>query len=364
MLTQQQNHTSQEEHMDLTTIIQVAIGIIFVWVILAVITSQIQDWIASIFKWRSSMLEDTIVQLLGDPALKDKVYAHPLIKGLYTNNGLRKPGGIPKDKFALVLFGEVMKSSTKAAAVKITDAVSETTGTTAENTVTVVQDANLNKAENTLTVVENTITDVENTFKKLKNKVSDLKGENKVPAELEKFVDTLDTLLIGIEEKADDATYSITEARKRVESWFDDSMERLGGAYRRRMQIVAIIAGITIAAALNVDTGAIMTTLWKDPVIRQAVVSQANQLQEPTTTQPGQQAPSAEEIAKNVESLSALSLPIGWSAKNVPTDAGGWAAKAAGILLSGMAAAQGAPYWFDLMRKLLTRNPPVPQQPA
>jgi hypothetical protein len=28
----------------------------------------------------------------------------------------------------------------------------------------------------------------------------------------------------------------------------------------------------------------------------------------------------------------------------------------AGILLNGMAAAQGAPYWFDLMRKLVSRN--------
>jgi len=349
--------------MDLTTIIQVAIGIIFVWVILAVITSQIQDWIASIFVWRASMLESSIKQLLGDPALKDKVYAHPLIQGLYTNDGKRKPAGIPKDKFALVLFGEVMSSSTIATKGKNLDTVSEETGTVAENTVTTVKDANLNKVENTLTVVENTITDVENTFKKLKNKVSDLKSEDNVPPELKKFVDTLDTLLIGIEEKKDDATYSITEARQRVESWFDDSMERLGGAYRRRMQIVAIIAGITIAAALNVDTGAIMTTLWKDPVLRQAVVAQASQVQEPTT-QPGQQSPTAEEIAKNVENLSALSLPVGWSAKNTPTDANGWVAKIIGILLSGMAAAQGAPYWFDLMRKLLTRNPPVPQQPS
>jgi hypothetical protein len=341
--------------MDLTTIIQVAIGMIFVWVILAVITSQIQEWVASIFSWRASMLEASIKQLLGDPALKDKVYAHPLIQGLYTNNGKRKPAGIPKDKFALVLFGEVMSSSTIATDGQSMDTVSEETGTVAENTVTTVTDANINNVENTLTTVENTITDVENTFKKLKNKVSDLKGENRVPPELKKFINTLDTLLIGIEEKKDDATYTIIEAQKRVESWFDDSMERLGGAYRRRMQIVALIAGITIAAVLNVDTGAIMNTLWKDPVLRQAVVTQASQLQE-SQIQSGETPPSAEDIAKNVEKLNVLSLPIGWSAKNVPADVNGWAAKIVGILLSGMAAAQGAPYWFDLMRKLLSRG--------
>ncbi len=304
--------------MDLTVIIQVAIGIIFVWVILAVITSQIQEWIASGLAWRASMLENAIEQMLGNPEVKNKLYNHPLIQGLYSSNGKRKPGGIPQDKFAMVLFEEVINSGI-------------------------------------------TVADAKNTFDNLKKSVSALKSKGEGSA-LTNFANSLDTLLIGIEEKADDATHSITEARVRVESWFNDSMERLGGAYRRRMQIVGIIVGIAVAATLNVDTGAIMNTLWRDPVLRQAIVTQASQVKE-TDVQSGQ-TPSIEEIAKNAEKLNVLSLPIGWSSKNIPTDANGWVAKIVGILLSGMAAAQGAPYWFDIMRKLVTRNPPVPQQPA
>ena len=304
--------------MDLTVIIQVAIGIIFVWVILAVITSQIQEWIASGLAWRASMLEDAIEQMLGNPEVKNKLYNHPLIQGLYSSNGKRKPGGIPQDKFAMVLFEEVINSGI-------------------------------------------TVADAKNTFDNLKKSVSALKSKGEGSA-LTNFANSLDTLLIGIEEKADDATHSITEARVRVESWFNDSMERLGGAYRRRMQIVGIIVGIAVAATLNVDTGAIMNTLWRDPVLRQAIVTQASQVKE-TDVQSGQ-TPSIEEIAKNAEKLNVLSLPIGWSSKNIPTDANGCVAKIVGILLSGMAAAQGAPYWFDIMRKLVTRNPPVPQQPA
>ena len=304
--------------MDLTVIIQVAIGIIFVWVILAVITSQIQEWIASGLAWRASMLENAIEQMLGNPEVKNKLYNHPLIQGLYSSNGKRKPGGIPQDKFAMVLFEEVINSGI-------------------------------------------TVADAKNTFDNLKKSVSALKSKGEGSA-LTNFANSLDTLLIGIEEKADDATHSITEARVRVESWFNDSMERLGGAYRRRMQIVGIIVGIAVAATLNVDTGAIMNTLWRDPVLRQAIVTQASQVKE-TDVQSGQ-TPSIEEIAQNAEKLNVLSLPIGWSSKNIPTDANGWVAKIVGILLSGMAAAQGAPYWFDIMRKLVTRNPPVPQQPA
>ena len=301
--------------MDLTTIIQVAIGVIFVWVTLAVITSQVQEWVASILAWRANFLESAIEQMLGNPEVKNKLYNHPLIQGLYSNSGKRKPGGIPQDKFALVLFEEVINSGI-------------------------------------------TVADAKNTFDNLKKSVAVLKTKGEGNA-LQNFAASLDTLLIGIEEKADDASHSITEARVRVESWFNDSMERLGGAYRRRMQITGLIVGISIAAVLNVDTGAIMSTLWKDPILRQAIVTQAGQLQK-SDIQPGEAAPTVEEIAKNAEKLNVLSLPVGWSSKNIPTNANGWVAKIVGILLSGMAAAQGAPYWFDIMRKLVTRNPPVP----
>jgi hypothetical protein len=297
--------------MDLSTIIQVAVGIIFVWVVLSVITSQVQEWIASIFVWRASMLEDTVVNMLGDPGLTEKIYNHPLIKGLWTNNGKRKPGGIPQDKFALVLF----------------EAVTNADQTTAE---------------------------IKDTFLRLKQNVENLKASEN--HELQKFAISLDTLLIGVQYKAEDATQAVTEARMRVESWFNDSMERLGGAYKRRTQIIAIVVGIAIAATLNVDTAAIVNTLWKDPAIRQAIVTEASQLPAPNTQQSGQPAPSAQDILKNMDQLNALSLPIGWSSKNMPSDANGWGAKIVGILLSGMAAAQGAPYWFDLMRKLLARD--------
>ena len=296
--------------MDITVIIQVALGMIFVVIMLAVITSQIQDWIASLFSWRASMLEETIGHMLGDQRLKDKIYNHPLIKGLHTDGGKRKPGGIPEDKFALVLFEEVMNSGVNVGEVK-------------------------------------------DTFDKLKKNVAALKNME-AGNELKDFAKSLDTLLIGIEDKADDTSHAITEARKRVEGWFNNSMDRLGGAYKRRLQVVALVVGISVATVLNVDMGAIMTTLWRDPVVRQAVAAQASQLQASDTQ--SNETPSVEEIAKNVEKLNALALPIGWSAKNMPSDANGWAAKIVGIFLSGMAAAQGAPYWFDIMRKILSRG--------
>lgn len=308
--------------MDLSVILQVAIGMIFVWIVLAIITSQLQEWIASILAWRASMLESAIENMLADPALKDRLYNHPVVKSFYSNKGRRKPGGIPPDKFALVLIEEVMNSGV-------------------------------------------TVGDVRSTFDKLKKKVEalkDMQGES----ELKKFAATMNTLLIGVEEKAEDAAHAITEARKRVEDWYNNTMERLSGAYRRRAQIAALTVALTVAAALNVDTIAILNTLWKDPFIRQALVTQASQLPAPQP-QPGEQPaplPSIDEILKNAEQLQLLSLPIGWSPENIPADANGWASKIVGILLSGVAGAQGAPFWFDLMRKLLSRNPPAEAKPS
>jgi len=296
--------------MNINTIIQVAIGVIFVWVFLAVITSQIQEWVASIFQWRGYMLEESIARMLSDPQLKDKLYNHPLIQGLHSKKGLsssdktRRPSGIPSDKFALVLIEQVMNSGLD-------------------------------------------IGEVKDSFEKLKKNVEAIKASS-TESHLTKFAESLDTLLIGIEEKADDATHAITEARKRVESWFDNTMDRLGGAYKRRIQVAGIIIGIATAAILNVDTTAIVNTLWKDPVIREAIVAQANNLTAADITT-GTETISTEALAK-------LPVPIGWTDQNIPADAGGWGTKILGILISGVAAAQGAPYWFDLMRKLLSRK--------
>ena len=315
--------------MDLSTIIQVAIGMFFVWIVLAIITSQIQEWIASIWAWRAHMLEDSILTMLEDPHLKQRLYDHPLIQGLHTNHGQRKPAGIPPDKFALVLLDEVLDCGPK-----LEDAKAGVVG-------------------------------AKTAFEQLKRNVESLKIADGDTG-LKNFATSLDTLLIGIEDKADDATHAITEARQRVESWFNNAMERLGGAYRRRVQIVGLIVGVAVAASLNVDSNAIVTALWKDPILRQAVVAQANQIQAPAVTAtpaPGAeeppQPPNIQQIINTANQLNITSLPVGWSKKTLPDDLWGWLGKVAGILISGMAAAQGAPYWFDLMRKLVSRNAPA-----
>jgi hypothetical protein len=62
-------------------IVDVAIGLIFFYVVLSLICSAVQELVASVFGLRSSNLNKGIHNLLGDEHA-DKIFNHPLIKHL------------------------------------------------------------------------------------------------------------------------------------------------------------------------------------------------------------------------------------------------------------------------------------------
>jgi hypothetical protein len=135
-----------------------------------------------------------------------------------------------------------------------------------------------------------------------------------------------------------------------AERWFDDSMERVSGWYRRRVQLMMWILAAAIVLALNVDTVRIAQALWDDRTVRAAVVARAEaasaQAQEPDVTR----------IAKDVGALEELKIPMGWTSEQRPEGGGEWAAtialKALRLLLTAAALTLGAPFWFDLLSKI------------
>jgi len=97
----------------LEAILDVAIGMVFMWLILSVATMSIQEWIASYLKWRAKDLETAIRRLLGNNELwAEQLYAHPLIQGLSKKLGA-KPSYIPANKFALALLDVVSTAGTE-----------------------------------------------------------------------------------------------------------------------------------------------------------------------------------------------------------------------------------------------------------
>jgi hypothetical protein len=195
-----------------------------------------------------------------------------------------------------------------------------------------------------------------------------------------------------------DAGGELESFRDRLEDWFGEEMDRLSGGYKRRTKWFLCFWGLGIAIALNVDAVLVVRTLWNDNTLRSVVVAQAEQTvratpdtaSTPTTTLPcpvssgrtqaGASSTAAPDpldcVAARIDQLQSLQLPIGWPGwpfdpavssggdRRTPHSEGDWVLKAFGLLVIAAAAAQGGPFWFDLLGKVinLRMTGPPPQQ--
>jgi len=333
--------------MPLQELLEVAIGLIFMWLIISIAVMQVQEWVNSYLGKRSSQLENIIRKMLMDRALGDQFYNHPLIKSLSItpqdskskkSSKPSKPSYIPSDKFALVLFDIVMNA--RADSPNVTGGAVQT----------------------------------------LEQFQQGIKSLGKVSPDLAK---TLNTLIIGTESMATQSEKALAVARENIEHWFNDSMDRVSGWYKRNAQISAFFIGLIFAVTLNVDSIAIAATLWREPTLRQVIVAQAEKAPPPEV----QAADPAAALRQVRNQLDELSLPIGWSFEAVPLNGkkcsftpgpkdvfGFWIngecqkpatasettngiswifVKLIGLAMTGGAAMQGAPFWFDILKKLI-----------
>ena len=109
-------------------------------------------------------------------------------------------------------------------------------------------------------------------------------------------------------------------------------MERVSGGYKRRTQLICLILGLLIAAFLNIDSVHLFQSLWQHPTL-------AAQISMPNST----------DAAEALNGLKAL--PIGW--KEVPAFDAGLLLLFAGWLVTASSALFGAPFWFDLLQRMV-----------
>ena len=88
--------------------IDIALGIILFYVILSLVASAVQEWIASLLGLRSKNLNAGIKRLIGDQYAR-KVYDHPLIKNLAKENKL--PSYIAPETLSTVLLELIAKDN-------------------------------------------------------------------------------------------------------------------------------------------------------------------------------------------------------------------------------------------------------------
>src|SRR5208283_5131396 len=65
------------------------------------------------------------------------------------------------------------------------------------------------------------------------------------------------------------------KARQALESWYDNSMERVSGWYKRQTQIWLLAIGFVLAMLLNLNAVRVIERLYSDDEFRSAIVADA-----------------------------------------------------------------------------------------
>lgn len=278
--------------------LEVAIGIVFLYLLLSLICSVLNEWVAGILAMRSNTLEAGIRNLLDDrdgKGLAKDLYDHPLIKGLARQGS--KPSYIPARTFALALMDIVAPAGSAAGHKALKDV---------RDAVAKLQESEVKKA-----------------------------------------------LLTLIDEAGDD----LKKARENVESWFNDAMDRVSGWYKRKAQLLVLFWALVVTLPLNADTLMIANSLWRDGTMRASIVAAAQEAaKQPLPTGSAPSLTSLEQLQAEVQKLH---VPIGWSRvsgdpRAVPGNPPGWFIKIVGLLFTTVAVSLGAPFWFEVLNKFVS----------
>ena len=305
-----------------STILEVAISLVFIYLLLSLICTAVSEFISRIFAMRSNNLFEGIQNLLDEPGSKDiaeKIYKHPLISGLVKEGKIGKgvnwltkktkygyPSYIPPRMFVIALLDVVAPGETKKDLAKLRDAVE-------------------------------------------KNGIIN---------------DKIKTALLALIDTSSD---KLEDVYKNIEDWFNGSMERVSGWYKRNIQTVILILALIIVLVANVDTIMLANHFAQDSALRDTVVASAERFSDssiPTSNL------SLNDTVHVIEQLRVM--PLGWTGESCnPFNLScGWdwlLRKIFGLLITVFALSLGAPFWFDLLNKFInlrgTGNPPKLGEP-
>lgn len=188
--------------------------------------------------------------------------------------------------------------------------------------------------------------------------------DNPIYTEILKLIDTIPPSLkesmAELANRVKSGTASIeddiTQLQAQVETWFDRSMDRASGVYKRNAKGVAILIGLVVAGVANTDTFHIVGSLSRNSVLRSTITQNAEQVV--TRNPQGTAAGLAKLKTEMREALSDVSIPIGWSKANqrqqlqeswkIP-----YLKQIVGWIVSGLAISMGSSFWFGLLNKIV-----------
>lgn len=201
--------------MDPNAAIDVAIGLMLMYLVLSLICTVINEHIATLAKLRASTLKSGLEQLLDDPALRAAFYDHGIIAGAKAASGGNHPSYLSGRGFALALLGSLDPTKPVPGFADIEEAVTQ------------LPDSNIR-----------------------------------------------DILLSQLMT----ADKTVTSLRDGVATAFDHAMDRVGGVYKRWLKLISFGVGLALAVALNADSLGVASVLWHDASLRQEAAAAGAQL--------------------------------------------------------------------------------------
>jgi hypothetical protein len=300
-----------------STILDVIIGLIFVYLLLAILCTAANEFVSAFTRRRGALLKKGIMQLLenqplaGDEqpdAFVRKFYQHPLIKSMMHDTN--HPAYISARTFSKV----------------VTDLVKREGAAKPEDPAQQERAAGLAMGARDLP-----------------------------PGDLKRA-------LVALVEPAQ----KLREAQDAIEGWFNDAMDRVTGWYKRRTQIWTIVIAAVLTIVANADTVQITRRLWVDPVLRGAVIEGAKaRAQKPPATISVDYADDADPTVGTItrtdnkpgevspEERQLLGQLIGWRGVVQNNNWKDWGERGLGWILTVLALSMGAPFWFDLLNKFM-----------
>ena len=168
------------------------------------------------------------------------------------------------------------------------------------------------------------------------------------------------------------ANKDLGKFRSAVERWYDDHMDRVSGWYKRYTAVITLVIGGLLVLLLNINTLTIARTLYAQSAVNQAVSTVAAKAVNCPSGQSGQTCLTT--LEEQLASAATAGLPIGWGTVRdcqVPGVKCGWWEKRgiisrhgssvaqvlvvlAGFVITIIALVPGARFWFGLLSKLGT----------
>ena len=297
-------------------VLDIGLGLVFVYLILSLVCTSATEIVAGVMRLRAKTLAEGIRNLLRDPKIEKEFFEHPLIKSLNIRG--RSPSYIPAQTFRWVLTSIIVG-------------------------------------------------------------IGRPKGVKEIRAAVEQGVQENPELKNGLLTLIGEAGKDIEQLHKNIEIWFNNAMDRVTSWYKSRAQVITFCVALVVAVASNADTIDITKALSNNPALRQALVAQAEEYAkresltdtvQPRTTltqvsdsgaghKPAKEVTlsvldsltrPATRIKQNIGELEQLGVPLGW--KEAPAG-WGWLTKITGLLLTTLALTLGAPFWFDMLKKIV-----------